>query len=184
MLPFFRGPATPARQDDSRSIVPRADAAPPYREQPTGGLHTGGDAWQAVSRQHERESHLQKLAPDGTMRSLVQHEVAQQMAASLGGSSNEAAAAPVQVIIQNKATTSTEQAAPQQVEALPTMTWRGVLRSIWESNGNRLCIVGLLGAVAYIYHGQSQHNWRMAELQRRIDRNPFLRVVQQALGSS
>ncbi|CAE8704297.1 unnamed protein product, partial [Polarella glacialis] len=103
-----------------------------------------------------------------------------------------AAAPPVQFIIQNTSSVTSEQqvvntpCAPEPPRRPPrqfTGSWED-LEEFWADPLNRVFVLGSLGLVLYICHGQGQHKWRMAQLQRRIDGNPFLRIASQVFGSS
>lgn len=57
------------------------------------------------------------------------------------------------------------------------------LTAFISSPMNRIFILGFLGMVYYVYHGHTQHRWRMTEMQRRIDGNIFLSMVQKLFGA-
>eukprot|EP00930_Biecheleria_cincta_P002691 TRINITY_DN103688_c0_g1_i1.p1 TRINITY_DN103688_c0_g1~~TRINITY_DN103688_c0_g1_i1.p1 ORF type:complete len:206 (+),score=43.00 TRINITY_DN103688_c0_g1_i1:60-620(+) len=135
---------------------------------------------------------LQSMPPDGgDLRNMVRREVGQAVAASLPAASLNAP--PVQLIVQN----STSVNATQQVKAPPPpaevpQRWpqkaselsRQDIYDFWASPMNRICILGAASFVLYIWQSGSQHRARMSELDRRIDSNPFLRIVGQVLGAS
>ena len=123
-------------------------------------------------------------SPPPSVRGEMQH-----VAASIPQS---AGSPPVQVIIQNSAGCETRDTRDTQRNdppppKLPQHLWevsRQDLADLWASPLNRVCLLGLAGFALWIYHAQAQHQWRMFELQRRIDSNPLMRLVAQVLGPS
>mmetsp|Transcript_153591 Transcript_153591/g.492283 ORF Transcript_153591/g.492283 Transcript_153591/m.492283 type:complete len:191 (+) Transcript_153591:72-644(+) len=124
--------------------------------------------------------------PEDLVRQAIQRGVQQHLvAAPPQWHSQHAAPSPLQVLIQNTTSSSTEQQTinaspppPPLPPAPPLHTWEGLrhfFKEFWASPFNRLFTLGALGAFIYIYQGRQQHRWRMAEMQRRIDSNPFLR---------
>jgi len=116
-----------------------------------------------------------------------------------GGGGAQQQPPPVQLIIQNSSTTNNTQkvvntvAPPGGVLAPPEgpRKWADLAlvvsagaREFLASPLNRFCLLSSLGVVFYIYQQHLQHKWRMRELQRVIDSNGFLRIVQQILGNT
>eukprot|EP00931_Biecheleriopsis_adriatica_P108557 TRINITY_DN82888_c0_g1_i1.p1 TRINITY_DN82888_c0_g1~~TRINITY_DN82888_c0_g1_i1.p1 ORF type:complete len:194 (+),score=35.76 TRINITY_DN82888_c0_g1_i1:31-612(+) len=129
---------------------------------------------------------------EGEIRSMIRREMKQAFAASVPPNLQRATSAPVQIIVQNSSTVNAEQKVesppppPPPPPRMPQRVWdlsRQDLADFWASPLNRICVLGMATLVFYIYQGNSQHKWRMSELQRRIDGNPFLRTVSQVLGS-
>mmetsp|Transcript_30686 Transcript_30686/g.56071 ORF Transcript_30686/g.56071 Transcript_30686/m.56071 type:complete len:187 (+) Transcript_30686:108-668(+) len=118
---------------------------------------------------------------DGRTRQVVQHEVSNYMAAQIHHPT-----APVQLIIANHATSNSDQqvmnvsAPPVQEQQLDLRT---SLRQGWAdfiaSPMNRFFLLGAGFMLVWLLHEREQHRWRMSEMQRRIDKNWALRVVQQ-----
>lgn len=52
------------------------------------------------------------------------------------------------------------------------------IRVFFKSPFNRFCFFGTVGFGLYIYNQKLTHDWRMTEMQRRIDTNLFLRMAQ------
>eukprot|EP00927_Polykrikos_kofoidii_P084745 TRINITY_DN9022_c0_g1_i1.p1 TRINITY_DN9022_c0_g1~~TRINITY_DN9022_c0_g1_i1.p1 ORF type:complete len:227 (+),score=32.65 TRINITY_DN9022_c0_g1_i1:105-683(+) len=143
--------------------------------------------FQGMMRSQERS--LYETTANG--RSMAQHQTTQQMAARFPPPSAHPAGGtvqavpPVQLIIQNKSTTKTEQVAPREPEQAPPCgpSWGAIVASFWSASMNRYFVLGTIGGILYIVHGQRQHHRRMNELQKRIDQNPFLSFVQKLLGA-
>ncbi|CAE8650175.1 unnamed protein product [Polarella glacialis] len=165
-----------------------------FRRQQSGAGNGRVEAHRAgPSSQVERQTPTSVGGSDD-WQSLVRREISQQIAASIQSppAYSSTPVAPVQFIIQNTSSaTSTQKvvntAPPPEPSQRPPRKFTGSwedLEEFWTSPLNRICVFGVLGLVCYIYHGHSQHRWRMLELQRRIDSNPFLRVVQQFFGAS
>mmetsp|Transcript_23024 Transcript_23024/g.52746 ORF Transcript_23024/g.52746 Transcript_23024/m.52746 type:complete len:164 (-) Transcript_23024:34-525(-) len=55
--------------------------------------------------------------------------------------------------------------------------------SFFASPTTRISVFSAIGLALYMLQGHLQHKWRMAEMQRRIDANLFLRLTQ-ILGSA
>ncbi|CAE7627266.1 unnamed protein product [Symbiodinium pilosum] len=133
-----------------------------------------------------RHADTLQAQPNGHVRSLVR-EAAQTVAASVPPRPSQT---PVQLIIQNSSTVTTTQQPqekPPQPPKMPQNMWelsRKDLVDFWTSPLNRICLLGLAGFLLWIYHDNSQHKWRMSELQRRIDQNPFTKLVALAFGPS
>ncbi|CAE7236454.1 unnamed protein product [Symbiodinium microadriaticum] len=116
-------------------------------------------------------------------------EAAQTVAASMPPGP-AAPQAPVQLIIQNSSSVTTSQQVPEMPPEPPKMPqhmWqlsRKDLVDFWASPLNRVCLLGLAGFLLWIYHDNTQHKWRMSQLQQRIDSNPFTKLVAVAFGPS
>eukprot|EP00933_Yihiella_yeosuensis_P050166 TRINITY_DN4792_c0_g1_i1.p1 TRINITY_DN4792_c0_g1~~TRINITY_DN4792_c0_g1_i1.p1 ORF type:complete len:221 (-),score=36.51 TRINITY_DN4792_c0_g1_i1:346-1008(-) len=189
--PSFQGNAT-SNGHSSQAIVEPPENSVPY----TNGFSTRGQ--DTLQRTAESQIQQPKPAFESDMMSMVRREVQQALgAASLPRQMHHAAppAAPVQLIIQNSATVNSEQKVvntpppqpPAPMRPPPRNAWEHFehgLSEFWSSPLNRICVFGALTLVVYIYQGQSQHRWRMLEMQRRIDNNPFLRLVSVFFGSS
>ncbi|CAE7034412.1 unnamed protein product [Symbiodinium natans] len=154
---------------------------------PAGSALRSADAADGQVAAMARPAPLQAPHPNGDVRSMVR-EAAQTVAASVP---QRAAApqAPVQLIIQNSSTVTTSQVpeTPPEPPKMPQHMWelsRKDLVEFWMSPLNRICLLGLAGFLLWIYHGNTQHKWRMSELQRRIDSNPFTKLVAMAFGPS
>mmetsp|Transcript_78812 Transcript_78812/g.219085 ORF Transcript_78812/g.219085 Transcript_78812/m.219085 type:complete len:195 (-) Transcript_78812:113-697(-) len=93
---------------------------------------------------------------------------------------------PMQLIINNHAEAKADQqttSGPDQ----PQSEFEGVteaVTSFFQSPMNRLCLFSVVGLGLYMLQGHLQHKWRMAEVQRRIDANLFLRFTQILMPSS
>lgn len=156
-----------------------------------------------VLRQEVKQQllHSQALPSSGggQQQDLVRQQVREQLAMEgrllQQSSPPSLAPPPLQLIIQNSATSNATQKvvnaapapAPPPPPPLPKIwTFRdaycGVLDFL-QSPLNKLFLFSSVGMVLWIWHGHSRHKWRMGEMQRRIDANPFLRLVQQVFGS-
>mmetsp|Transcript_20039 Transcript_20039/g.56644 ORF Transcript_20039/g.56644 Transcript_20039/m.56644 type:complete len:176 (-) Transcript_20039:168-695(-) len=162
--------------------MPRLDGALAHRGAPGGQWdpHSHADAVQP----HRAQPY------DDSLRALIRGEVQQALGSSLPPQpAAKAPSAPVQVIIRNTTTSTSEQVTeaappPQQPPPPPESSWdtvRRVCKEIWASPSNRIFLLSTLGVALYIYQGREEHRWRMAEMQRRIDRNPLLRFAMQVL---
>uniref|UniRef100_A0A7S4S7S0 Uncharacterized protein n=1 Tax=Alexandrium monilatum TaxID=311494 RepID=A0A7S4S7S0_9DINO len=106
----------------------------------------------------------------------LQELIREEMQGSLAQASR-----PMQIIINNHSeanaqqrTMNAQQPGPERCAEPPRKA-----RSALELTPlSRLCIFSAMGLGLYVLHGQLQHQWRMAEMQRRIDANLFLRVTQ------
>eukprot|EP00928_Gymnodinium_smaydae_P056515 TRINITY_DN39887_c0_g1_i1.p1 TRINITY_DN39887_c0_g1~~TRINITY_DN39887_c0_g1_i1.p1 ORF type:complete len:198 (+),score=41.60 TRINITY_DN39887_c0_g1_i1:154-747(+) len=94
---------------------------------------------------------------------------------------------PMQLIINNHAESNADQhvAAPPPVvpadHARDTEESRDLVEAVtrfFSSRVNRLGLFTVIGLGLYMLQGHLQHRWRMAEYQRRIDANIFLRFSQ------
>ncbi|CAE7393158.1 unnamed protein product [Symbiodinium sp. CCMP2456] len=147
---------------------------------------TASDGQVAVPR--AMEAPMQAPHPNGDVRSMVR-EAAQTVAASMP-QRPAAPQAPVQLIIQNSSSVTTSQQVPEMPPEPPKMPqhmWelsRKDLVDFWASPLNRVCLLGLAGFLLWIYHDNTQHKWRMSQLQQRIDSNPFTKLVAVAFGPS
>lgn len=99
---------------------------------------------------------------------------------------------PQPIIIQNHAQSTTEQkmeapeAAPKKDDDdrkivgihsfLFDMYWD--LKKFFRSPFNRFCLMGSVGFGFYMYQQHLNHQWRMSEMQRRIDANLVLKMSQ------
>lgn len=122
-----------------------------------------------------REEEKQATSSWGQLRDVIREE----MSAALSSVSHSAAARPMQFIINNSAQANVEQApapapAPPPPEKLSTIL-EGFFRFM-ESPLNRIFVYGMIGIGLYVLQGHLSHNWRLAEMKRRVDANPMLRL--------
>lgn len=104
---------------------------------------------------------------------------------------------PQPIIIQNHAQSTTEQKveAPQPAPQNPDDQNNKVvglagflfdvywdLKKFFRSPFNRMCLVGSVGFGFYVYQQHLSHQWRMNEMQRRIDANLVLKMSQWVSG--
>merc|ERR1740121_3315773 len=186
--PLFRG----GMPDASEPSIPQA--APVYARAPSDPYPSA--QLQEYKPPPQYTPPAREPSPED-VRAVIRHEVRQSLAnvhPQHPPAQTQSSAPPVQVVIRNT-TSSTSQnqtiaqppaPAPQPV-VVPKTGWAAVshvLQEFWASPANRIFLLTSLGAVLYIYQGQAHHRWRMDEMQRRIDRNPFLRLVQQTFASS
>mmetsp|Transcript_95509 Transcript_95509/g.270404 ORF Transcript_95509/g.270404 Transcript_95509/m.270404 type:complete len:202 (+) Transcript_95509:16-621(+) len=161
-----------------------AFGAPPPLSNGHAVQHDGYGSWNAGG-------HYQGQEPeDGAARSMVRHDFDQRVAhhvappAAAGCAGSQAPT--VQLIFQNNSTVNTTQTTvngpPSAPPPPPRRSWetlKGALAEFVSSPVNRICMLGILGLAFTICQGSAQHRNRMEEMQRRIDRNYFLRFVQQ-----
>eukprot|EP00927_Polykrikos_kofoidii_P066438 TRINITY_DN62037_c0_g1_i1.p1 TRINITY_DN62037_c0_g1~~TRINITY_DN62037_c0_g1_i1.p1 ORF type:complete len:230 (+),score=39.00 TRINITY_DN62037_c0_g1_i1:102-692(+) len=92
---------------------------------------------------------------------------------------------PMQLIINNHAESNSvqQEAPPPPAPPKPSSdTFRGFLAEFLESPLNRVFTFTVFGLGLYMLQGHLQHKSRLAEYQRRIDANLFLRL-QQVVGA-
>lgn len=119
---------------------------------------------------------LQQAAPPSGVAMHWQHVrdiIRQEMASTLG---NQPQTRPMQLIINNRSEATVQQSAPEPSPPGPHETWMELLSTFLASPVNRVGLLTVVGLGLYIYQGHLNHKWRMAEMQRRIDANPFLRL--------
>lgn len=88
---------------------------------------------------------------------------------------------PLQIIVDNSATASAEQVIHREEPQVhhvskesTDMWWRNFV----DSPGNRIVLLTLAQFSLYFANSYLNHHYRMAELQRRVDANAFLRFQQ------
>jgi len=166
----------------SASVPPPAPPSPQQQE----------DRLQALQRNHQLQSlqdQQQKQAFQHQLRELIRQETQ----SVLHVAQQQPRAAPMQLIINNHSEANSDQrtvnqapaAAPPPPPPPARRDWdeaQKTLASFLASPFNRLCLFSALGLALYVLQGQLSHKWRMAELQRKIDANIFLRLTQMAGG--
>merc|ERR1712194_459420 len=120
-------------------------------------------------------------APDETFLDQLRMEVRSQVEALREQQQAAMSCSPVQIIVDNRATASAEQIIhredpqPHPVSTESTDMW---WRKFLDSPGNRIVLLTVAQFSLYFGHGYLNHHYRMAELQRRVDANAFLRFQQ------
>mmetsp|Transcript_10991 Transcript_10991/g.25103 ORF Transcript_10991/g.25103 Transcript_10991/m.25103 type:complete len:187 (+) Transcript_10991:92-652(+) len=133
--------------------------------------------------QYASSSSQVATADEYQARQLVRQEVSNRLAAQI-----QHPTMPVQLIIQNHSSANSDQKVmnvtptPEQRSA----DFRESVTQAWSSFVaspiNRFFLLGAGFMLVWMFHERSQHRWRMAELQRRIESNIALRMVQQIFG--
>mmetsp|Transcript_69886 Transcript_69886/g.154586 ORF Transcript_69886/g.154586 Transcript_69886/m.154586 type:complete len:188 (-) Transcript_69886:31-594(-) len=179
MIGGLLGPKLPSMQQAVVDNLSQPQAQ--QLSQPSSG---GGVAVMAVHAPHQAPQMQQQEHIWQQIRELISEEVCSKVSTV---QPPPPPARPMQLIINNHSEANCEQksvnvappppppapvaqAAPEGlVEALSTFL---------ASPMNRLGVFTVLGLGLYILEGRLRHNWRMAEMQKRIDANLFLRFFQ------
>jgi len=136
---------------------------------------------QESQAQHQQQQELQ-LQQQQQQLWLEQQRIREMIRQEMQASARpmQASACPMQIIVNNHSEANSQQrtmnvqppANPERKE-VPQGP-----KPLEISQFSRFCIFSAVGLGLYVLHGQWQHQWRMAEMQRRIDANLFLRITQ------
>mmetsp|Transcript_54919 Transcript_54919/g.141429 ORF Transcript_54919/g.141429 Transcript_54919/m.141429 type:complete len:194 (+) Transcript_54919:88-669(+) len=115
---------------------------------------------------------------------VIREETRLAASAMAASQAPQATQQPMQLIINNHAEAKADQRTVNAMQPTPTASAPpekqapSSLMSALASPVNRLCLFSAVALGLYILQGQLQHKWRMAEMQRRLDANLFVRVTQ------
>mmetsp|Transcript_34630 Transcript_34630/g.52209 ORF Transcript_34630/g.52209 Transcript_34630/m.52209 type:complete len:183 (-) Transcript_34630:478-1026(-) len=170
----------------SSCFAPPHSIGPSFSGEPSGGR----SAYDIMPHQQQQPQNSQVANRyGGPNQQLQQQQQQQQHRMQQPVLPHHHSPSPVQVLINNSTKCGSDSRAHEEEEEPlppppPLTTWEGVRHfavTFWASPTNKLFVLGAAGAVLYIIQAREQHRWRMAEMQRRIDANPFLRLVQTVL---
>lgn len=179
MMSLFGSKAGEGRPEHSSRIPADAlDIVRPPERSPE--FHGGRMSQQRQLGDTPNQSHVQEQVQQQTISEM------KRMLTSLVENLDRRPSAPAPPIyIQNNL--NSEQLVKQEVQqtephvALRPSFWDSsseFLSKFFGSSFNRFCLFTSCGIGLCIVYGHYQHKWRMAEMQKRIDANFFLRMTQ------